>query len=168
MKSKILVSMISTFALLVMSTMAYSESGLSYDDTVTLIQKTMIGSDSGIRKESYGYIRFDKCLMEYNVLGTYPVGELYNLKFSQIDFSSLNPAGSKTGNDYTDFVILDFDTPLRRTDNGKDLMIRTVVFNASPEEKTQVLFQAFLHLGELCGAAKNPLPLVRSALPLSN
>jgi len=143
-------------ALLLMGTTAYCDNALSYDDTVELIKKTMIGSDSGIRKESYGYIRFDKCLMEYNVLGTYPVGELYNLKFSHIDFSSLNAAGCKIGHDYTDFVILDFDTSLKRTDNSQDLMIRSVVFNASPDDKAQSLLKAFLHLGELCRVPKGP------------
>ena len=144
-------------ALLAIGTAAYCDSGRSYDATVEVIQKTMIGSDSGIRKESYGYIRFDKCIMEYNVRGTYPVGELYNLKFSNIDFSSLNPAGCKIGHDYTDFVILDFDTYLKRTDNSTDMMIRSIVINASPDEKTELLFKAFLHLGELCRAPKGPL-----------
>jgi hypothetical protein len=157
MKNKITASILTAMALLVMGTTAYCDNGLSYDATVDVIKKTMIGSDSGIRKESYGYIRFDKCTMEYNVRGTYPVGELYDLKFSHIDFSSLNAAGCKIGHDYTDFVILDFDTPLTRTDNSKDMMIRSVVFNASPEEKTESLFKALLHLGELCRAPKGPL-----------
>ena len=156
MKIKIIASILTAMTLLLMGTTAYCDNGLSYDETVDVIKKTMIGSDSGIRKESYGYIRFDKCSMEYNVLGTYPVGELYNLKFSHIDFSSLNAAGCKTGNDYTDFVILDFNTPLTRTDNGKDMMIRSIVINAAPDDKTELLFKTFLHLGELCRAPKGP------------
>ena len=117
----------------------------------------MVNSSSGIRQESYEYIRFDKCRMDYNVLGVYPVGDLYDLKFSGIDFSSLNPSLSKVGHDYTDFVVLNFAKPLTRTDRSKDMMIRTVVINAAPVEKTQLLFKAFLHLGELCGAPKSPL-----------
>jgi hypothetical protein len=156
MKNKIIASILTTMTLLLVGATAYCDSELSYDETVNVITKTMIGSDSGIRKENYGYIRFDKCSMEYNVLGTYPVGELYNLKFSNIDFSSLNTAGCKTGNDYTDFVILDFNTPLTRTDNGKDMMIRSIVINASPDDQTKLLFKSFLHLGELCRAAKGP------------
>jgi hypothetical protein len=156
MKSKLIASLTTVLALWVLCTAAYCDNGLSYDDTVDLIKKTMVGSDSGIRMEHYEYIRFDQCLMEYNVRGTYPVGELYNLKFSNIDFSSLNPAGCKIGHDYTDFVILDFDTYLKRTDNSKDMMIRSLVFNASPDEKSQILLKAFLHLGELCAAPKGP------------
>jgi len=41
---------------------------LSYDETVTLIAETMANSTSSERKESYGYIRFDRCSMDYNVM----------------------------------------------------------------------------------------------------
>ena len=136
---------------------AQCDDGLSYDDTVKLIKNTMVNSDSGIRQESYGYIRFDQCRMDYNVLGTYPAGELYDLKFSGIDFSSLNASASKVGHDYTDFVILNFAKPLKRTDRSEDMTIHSVVINAAPDETTQLLFKAFLHLGELCSAPKSPL-----------
>ena len=101
-------------------------------------------------------MRFDKCRMDYNVLGTYPVGDLYDLKFSGIDFTSFNPSLSKVGHDYTDFVVLNFTKPLKRTDRSEDMMIRTVVINAAPGEKAQLLLKAFQHLGELCGAPESP------------
>jgi hypothetical protein len=156
MKIRLAASLMAT-VLLATSTIASSDSGPSYEDTVDLIKKTLVSGDSGIRRESYRYLRFDKCVMEYNVLGTYPVGEPYDLKFSGIDFSSLNASTSKIGQDYTDFVVLSFGNPVKRTDNSNDMMIHTVVFNAGPAEKTKALFNAFLHLGELCRTPKNPL-----------
>jgi hypothetical protein len=135
---------------------AYCDKGLSYDDTVYLIKKTMANSTSDYRKESYGYIRFNKCSLDYNVSGTYPVGDLYNIKFSNIDLTSLNYQESKVGHDYTYFIILNFNNYFKYHDNIKEIPIRTVVVNVSTEEKAHMLFKAFLHLGELCGAQKSP------------
>jgi len=157
MKIKNMVSVLATLSSLLTCGTARCDSGLSYDDTVKLIKNSMVNSSSGIRQESYEYIRFDKCRMDYEVLGTYPVGDLYDLKFSGIDFSSLNASASQVGHDYTDFVILSFTSSLIRTDRSKDMKIRTVVINAAPEDKTRRLLKAFLHLGELCGAPKGPL-----------
>jgi hypothetical protein len=136
---------------------AYSDNERSYDDTVKLIKETMANSTSDYRKENYGYINISKCNMDYNVAGTYPVGDLYNIKFSNIDLSSLNYQLSKVGHDYTAFIILNFNKNFQAKDDFKDLTIRTVVVNVSTDEKAQLLFKEFLHLGELCGAKNSPL-----------
>jgi hypothetical protein len=135
---------------------AYCDNGLSYDDTVSLIKKTMVSSPSEARKESYGSIAFNKCSLEYDVYGTYPVGDLYHLKFRNIDFSSLNYQVSKTGHDYTAFMALNFENYFQVRDGRKELAIRTVVINVSNDERADILFKAFLHLGDLCGAGRNP------------
>ena len=146
-----------TVAVLLIQGAAYCDNGLSYDDSVKLITKTMAESTSEARKESYGNILFDKCILNYRVLGTYPVGTLYDIKFSNIDFSSLNPQMCKTGHDYTAFIALNFNKYLQSKGDFRDIAIRTLVINVSNDEKAQVLFKAFLHLGELCGAPKSPL-----------
>jgi hypothetical protein len=141
--------------LLSFKSIAYCESGPSYDDTVTLIKKTMASSTSDFRKESYTYIRFDKCVMNYNVLGTFPSGGLYDIKYRDIDFSGLNGQVSKTGRDYTSFVVLNFSKDLHAKDDSNDLTIHTVVVNVSDDDSAHILFKAFLHLGELCGANRD-------------
>jgi len=156
LKLKIIISIIVTFSFLLFSGIAYCDSGLSYDDTVNLITKTMVSSTSDYRKETYGYIRFDKCSLDYNVFGTYPVGDHYNIKFSNIDFSSLNYQVSKTGHDYTAFIILNFKNAFQIKDDFKELTVHTVVVNVSSDEKAQILFKAFLHLGKLCGVQNKP------------
>lgn len=130
---------------------AYCINELPYDDTVKLITETMANSTSVARNESYGYIRFNKCSLDYNVMGTYPVGDLYNIKFTNIDLSSLNVQSSKTGHDYTAFIILNFSNYFQYKDDSKTLNIRTLVVNVSDDENAQKLFDAFLHLGRLCG-----------------
>jgi len=139
-----------TIVLLAMQSIAYCDSGLSYDETVSLIKATMVDNPSDFRKESSGAINFDKCSLAYSVAGTYPVGDLYNIKFSAIDFSSLDPQESKTGNDYTPFIVLSFNNYFSSQDGYRQLKLRTLVVNLSSEEKAEVLFKAFLHLGELC------------------
>jgi hypothetical protein len=133
---------------------AYCDSGPgpSYEDTITLISKTMATSTSGYREESYGYINFNKCNLDYNVSGKYPAGPGYNIKFSGIDFANLNSRDSKLGHDYTAFVILNFNKSLEYSTGNNALKIRTVVVNLSDDESARVLFRAFLHLGALCGA----------------
>jgi hypothetical protein len=155
-KYKNIIPIIATILFLLLNGIAYCDNELSYDETVNLIKDTMANSTSDARKESYGYIRFNKCNLDYNVFGTYPVGDLYNIKSSNIDFSSLNYQLSKTGHDYTAFIILNFNNNIQSKDDFKDLTIRTVVINVSTDEKAQILFKAFLHLGELCGAPKYP------------
>ena len=156
-KIKNIILITTTIFFFLFSGIAYCDNELSYDDTVNLIQKTMASSSSDYRKESYGYINLNKCRLDYNVFGTYPVGDLYNIKFSNIDFSSLNYQISKAGHDYTAFIILNFNNSFQSKDDLKTLTIRTVVVNVSTEENAQILFKAFLHLGELCGAQKSPL-----------
>lgn len=133
-----------------LQSIAYCDSGLSYEETVKLIKTTMADNPSDYRKERYGAIQFDKCRLDYGVAGTYPVGDLYDFKFSAIDFSSLDPRTSKTGNDYTPFIILSFTNYFSARDSYRELQLRTLVVNLSSEEKAAVLFKAFLHLGELC------------------
>jgi hypothetical protein len=135
---------------------AYCDDGPSFLDTINLIRETMSTSTSAYRKESYAYIRFNKCTMDYNVLGTYPVGELYDIKFRNIDFSSLNTKSSSTGHDYTAFIILNFDRPFQSRGDFKELTLRNAVINMSNDEKAQILYKAFLRLGELCRGAKSP------------
>jgi hypothetical protein len=138
------------------SCIAYGDNGLSYDATVNLIKKTMSGNTSVARQESYEYIKIDKCILDYKVFGTFPVGTPYEIKFSGIDFSSLNYQQSKIGHDYTDFIILNFIKPALYRINGTDLPIHTVVVNTFDDKSKKILFDAFLHLGELCSAKNLP------------
>lgn len=152
MKRGSITSLIITFIFLLVTRNACCMDELSYDDTVNFITETMANNTSDARKESYGYIKIDKCILDYNVMGTYPVGDLYDLKFSNIDFSSLDDQLSKTGHDYTAFIILNFKNQFQFKGDSKELNIRTVVVNVSSDEKAQKLFDAFLHLGKLCRA----------------
>ncbi len=149
-KTKNIILLVVTIVLLAMQSIAYCDGGLSYAETVNLIKTTMVDNPSEYRKESYGTIKFDKCSLDYSVAGTYPVGDLYNIKYSTIDFSSLDPQESKTGNDYTPFIVLSFNNYFTSQDGYRELKLRTLVVNLSSEEKAEVLFKAFLHLGELC------------------
>jgi len=135
----------------------HGDSNLSYDETVNLIKETMISNTSVARKERYSYINFNTCVFEYTVSGTYPVGDLYTIRFSNIDISSLNHTLSKTGHDYTAFVILNFNSPITFKDDFKELTVRSLVINTFDDEKAQLLFDAFSHLGEVCGAPKGAL-----------
>jgi len=157
MQIKNIITILATFSSLCISGIAYCDDELSYDDTVDLIQKTMVGSASDVRMESYGYIRFDKCSLDYKVSGTYPAGGLYDIKFSNIDFSSLNYKESSVGHDYTAFMMLNFKNAFQSKYDSKEISIHTAVINVSNDEKAQILFQAFLHLGELCSAKKSSL-----------
>jgi len=148
------ISIITSVFFLSATVIACCGSELSYDETVNLLKDTMAISTSDARKESYGYIKFDKCSLNYMVSGTYPVGDLYNISFSNIDFSSLNYQATKAGHDYTAFVILNFDNYFTAKDDSKELTIRTTVINVSSDEKAQILYRAFLRLGELCGSTK--------------
>ncbi|MDR3578867.1 MAG: hypothetical protein P4L44_02765 [Oryzomonas sp.] len=156
MKHVNIIPVIVAILLLSMSCVAYGDNGLSYDDTVNLIKKTMPSNTSVARQESYEYIKIDNCILEYKVFGTFPVGTPYEIKFSGIDFSSLNNHQSKVGSDYTDFIILNFDKPAIYRINGTDLPIHTVVINTFDDKSKTMLFNAFLHLGELCSANSHP------------
>jgi hypothetical protein len=140
----------------------YCGTGPSYDDTVAVIKETMIGNTSVARQESYGYVTFDKCTLTYNVSGIYPVGDPYTITFSGIDFSALNYDLSKTGRDYSAFVILNFDRDIKFKDDFKELTVNTIVINMFNDEAAHKLFNASLQLGELCGAPKgsrqHPVP----------
>jgi len=131
---------------------AYGDSNLSYDDTVKLISTTMADHTSVARKESYASIKIDKCVLSYKVSGTFPVGTPYDIKFSDMDFAGLNYQQSNIGHDYTDFMVLNFRTQARYRIDAVDIPIQNVVINTSDGESAKQLFEAFLHLGELCGA----------------
>jgi len=137
-----------------MNGIGYCDNGLSYNDTVDLIKKSLPGISSEVRKESYGYIRFDNCILDYNVSGTYPVGTLYNIAYSNIDFSSLNYQVSKVGVDSSHFIILNFNEPFNYKTESDERTVHTVVIDAASYEQAQTVFKAFFHLGELCGAER--------------
>ena len=128
-----------------------------YNDTVKLIKELLSGSSSDVRKESYSYIRFSECILDYKVSGTYPIGTRYDIKFSDIDFTSLNYQGSKVGADYSNFIVLNFNNPINYKTFSKELTVHTVVMDAAGYEQAQALFKAFLQLGEICGVVKSPM-----------
>lgn len=129
---------------------SYCDNRLSYDETVALIRDTMSNNTSLYRQESYGYIHFNGCGLEYTVAGKYPVGTTYNIKYSNIDISSLNAQQSKISHDYTAFVVLNFDKYLDYNTGSNALKIRTIVLNASDDQATAKLLGAFLHLKDVC------------------
>ena len=157
MNIKYFIPLITTILFLSFEDVSYCSNALSYEDTVKLIQEIMVDSTSYVRKDSYRYINFKNCILDYNVKGTYPVGTQYDIKYSNVDFSSLNYQVSKVGHDYTAFVILSFNNNIQAKEVVKNISIRTIVINISDYEKAQILYKAFLHLGELCGASKSPL-----------
>jgi hypothetical protein len=128
----------------------------TYTATVEFIKDLLPGISSDVRNESYGYIRFNKCTLDYTVSGTYPVGTPYNIAFSNIDFSTLDYRTSKTGADSSHYIILNFTRPFGQKHYSDERTVSTVVIDAASHEQAQTLFKAFLHLGELCGAGKSP------------
>jgi hypothetical protein len=156
-KIKNCITVIVTIVFLSISGTGYCDSGLTYYDTVNLIKKLLPDISSDARKESYGYITFSDCTLDYNVSGTFPTGALYNIKYSNIDFSSLNYQVSKVGFDNSHFIILNFNNSFNYRMASDELTVRTVVIDAASNEQAQTLFTAFLHLGELCGAGKSTL-----------
>jgi len=163
-KTKSVLVVIVSVLLLCISVSCYGDSEQLYDETVNLIKETMASNTSVSRKESYKYINFDKCVLQYHVSGTYPVGDLYNITFSDIDFSGLNYKLSRTGHDYTAFVILNFNKHIKFKDDFKELTVETVVINMFDDAAAQLLFKAFLRLGELCGASEI-LPPTMTSIP---
>lgn len=151
-----IVSILVTILSIVLSGVAYCDNIPSYDDVANNIEEIMINNPSEARKERYGYVHINNCRMDYNVLGTYPVGELYNIKYSNMDFSNINYKLSRTGHDYTSFLILKFNNDIKYNDGIKELAVRTVVINIASDEKARELFKAFQQLGELCGAKDSP------------
>lgn len=149
-KVKCIVSMLATLFIVLNSCVAYCAQKVSYEDTVDLIKETMVSSTSVARQESYGYIRLESCTMDYNVSGTYPVGDTYNINYSNLNFSGLNQQASKAGHDYTSFIILNFDKQIQSKSNNEILNIHTVVINVSDDAKAAILFKAFSDLGKLC------------------
>ncbi|GFO68424.1 hypothetical protein GMLC_20030 [Geomonas limicola] len=140
------------------SSVAFAQPAPTLEETARYLERAMAGGTSEPRKESYRYVRADGCTLTYNVLGTYPSGGLYDITYRDLDFSSLDPAESRFGHDYTSFVMLYFDKPVRYQQGGEELKIRTVVVNVSDDERAGQLFEAFLRLARLCSAGKNPLP----------
>jgi len=156
-KSINILTIAATLFFLSFNGIGHCDSGLPYTDTVNLIKTLLSGISSDVRQESYGYIRFDECILDYNVSGYYPIGTPYDISFRHIDFSSLNYQKSKTGADSSHFVILIFNKPFNYKSTSKDMTASTAVIDAASYQQAQTLFKAFLHLGELCGAGKSPL-----------
>lgn len=156
MKISAIVSTMTT-VLLLTGGIARCDSGLSYDDTVSLIKDTMANSPSSYREESYRSITFDKCNLDFNVLGKYPAGPRYDVTFSHIDFSSLNYQESRLRHDYVAFMELNFGNYLLYKSEDYTSKTRDVIINVSDDQHARILFDAFLRLGELCGAGKRPL-----------
>ena len=142
-----------TAILLAAAGCGHCDDNLSYRETIGLIKETMARSTSVFRNESYGEIRFNACKLSYNVTGVFPSGGLYDMKFSDIDFSSLNANGSKTGSDYTPYLVLMFDKPFGYKEGSTDIGITALVVNVSGKNEARSLYRSFLHLGELCRAA---------------
>ncbi|GFO61361.1 hypothetical protein GMST_36860 [Geomonas silvestris] len=140
------------------SAVAYAQADPTLEETARYLESTMAGGTSEARKESYRYVRVDACSMTYNVLGTYPSGGAYDITYQDLDFSALEPGESRFGHDYTSFVMLYFNKPVRYQQRGQELKIRTVVVNVSDDERAGQLFAAFLRLARLCSAGKNSLP----------
>lgn len=149
---KCIVAMLAALFIVLNGCLAHCEQKLSYEETVDLIKKTMASSTSVERQESYGYIRLENCIMDYKVSGTYPVGDTYNINYSNLNFSGLNQQRSKAGHDYTSFIILNFDKQIEAKSNNEILKIHTVVVNVSDDVKAAILFKAFSDLGKLCRA----------------
>jgi len=128
-----------------------------YDDTVKLIKELLPVISSNVRKESYSFVRFNKCILNYDVSGTYPVGTPYDIKYSNIDFSSLNYQGSKVGADSSYFILLNFNNPINYKTDSYEHKVNTILIDAVNNELAQKLFKTFLHFGELCGADKKSI-----------
>jgi hypothetical protein len=152
------VSLLAAMACFFASGLAFAGNEPSYTDTVRLIRTTMASGTSDIRQESYDYIRFNACRLDYRVAGSYRAGGPYDMKFSNIDFSSLNSAVSKVGHDYTAFVLLNFKKPALVQIDTDPIPVHTVVVNVSNDATAELLFTTFLHLGELCGAQQSISP----------
>ena len=127
---KIIITIAATIFFLSSNGSGYCNSGLTYNDTVALIKQLLPGISSDVRKESYGFIRFNGCILDYNVSGFYPVGTPYNITFSNIDFSSLDYQKSKTGVDSSHFVLLVFNNSFDYKTDSIDRKVSTVVIHS--------------------------------------
>ncbi|MBJ6726705.1 hypothetical protein [Geomesophilobacter sediminis] len=130
--------------------LARAENTGSYPETVAAIERIMNCSKSPVRNDTYPYLRFQNCRLDYVVSGTYPVGTPYTLSFTGLDFSGLNPAESRTGHDYTAFVLLYFGTPFTYRDDVQEIKVRSTVVNVANDKDAAALLKAFFRLGELC------------------
>ena len=159
-KIKHCITLIATFLFLSICGTGYCDNGLSYNDTVKLIKELMPNISSNIRKESYGYINFHECILDYNVSGTFPVGTPYDIKYSNIDFSSFNHEVSKVNdskNDPSNFIIVNFNNSINYVTASNDFPVHTIVIDAASYGQAQTLFKLFKHLGELCSVGKSQL-----------
>ncbi|QXE92956.1 hypothetical protein [Geomonas subterranea] len=118
--------------------------------TSDFIAATMMNSTSSARKESYQSVSFQGCRLDYTVSGTYPSGGLYTIRFRDLDFASLDAAGSKTGQDYTDYVVLRFQKPFSYQSLTDTLAVSTTVINVADREAAQSLLEASLRLAGQC------------------
>lgn len=159
-KIKHSITLIATFLFLSISGIGYCDNGLSYNDTVNSIKKLLPDISSDVRKESYGYINFNQCILDYNVRGTFPAGTPYNIKYSNIDFSSFNHEASKVGdasNDNSNFIILNFNNSISYKTASEAFPVHSIVIDAATYEQAQTIYKLFEHLGDLCGSEKSLL-----------
>jgi hypothetical protein len=154
MKFRTLLSFNLALIFLIFNSVACNGDEFVYDETVTAIENDMAGAPSIARPENYDYIRFNNCLLEYRVNGTYPSGGHYTLKYSDIDFSELNIKESGVVNDYAAFIELNFNKSAQWNNGVKQAPVRTVVIIVSDVERANRLFDEFKSLGEMCGAKK--------------
>jgi hypothetical protein len=139
--------------LVIISGVAHASEDTPYESITSAIKDKMEGGTTEVRKESYDYIKFDQCFMEYRVNGTYPSGMPYSVRFSDMNFSVLNLNNLRASDDYAAFVLLNFKDPAHY-DNGKVLPVHTVVVLTSNYERAKELVDLFRLFGELCGAKK--------------
>ncbi|QWV94489.1 hypothetical protein KP004_04700 [Geomonas oryzisoli] len=118
--------------------------------TAAAIVATMSSSTSSARKESYQSIDFNGCRLSYTVSGTYPSGGLYTIKFQDLDFSALDVAACRSGQDYTDYVVLRFKKPFSYRSLTDTLSVSTTVINVADPEAAQTLLEGFVRLAEQC------------------
>lgn len=132
--------------------LAWGDTGRPTGDLASFITSTMTGNTSSFRKESYQSAAFEGCTLNYTVSGTYPAGGLYTIRFQGIDFSTLDVASSKIGQDYTDYVVLRFDKPFTYASETDRRYVSTTVINVDQRKVAQDLFDACLRFAAQCRA----------------
>ena len=133
--------------------LALGEDAPPTSDLASFITSTMTGNTSSFRKESYQSAGFEGCTLNYTVSGTYPAGGLYTIRFQGIDFSTLDVASSKIGQDYTDYVVLRFDKPFTYASEIDRRYVSTTVINVNQRKAAQDLFDACQRFAAQCRAA---------------
>lgn len=158
MKTKYLLQGVLGLVLSLSTAAACHGAGTSYDSTIASLTTAMAESTSTYRKETYDYITFDKCILNYKVSGTHGSGATYTTKWTGIDFSTFNVKESKAGSDYAGFVMLNFGTPALYDNGNATVPAHTVVVVVSDRGQAEALFKLFKRLGDLCRVQGGPGP----------